>query len=547
VQSDVLDPTPIATTMASGTVIARLTGKKAVRSGVGWGVVFGVYVASQALTYASSYKSEAARRLLVKEFGSNPGISALVGPAFRIDTVSGFTVWKCLTVLAITGSVWGILTATRLLRGEEEAGRWEILLAGHTTRRGSVVQALFALASGLGALFVTTGVLIVALGRSSNVDVADGGALFFTMAIVAGPAMFLAIGALTSQLASTRRQAAGAASAVLGASYAIRMAADSVTGLGWLRWATPLGWVEELKPLTSPSTWPVVPIVAWIVVCGLFTVLLAGRRDLGASTLRNHASRAPRVGLLNGPVALAFRLVRPTLLAWTVSIIAYGLLLGSIAKSGGQAITSSPTLRRVFERLGVSGAQAYLGIALLLMAVTMGFIAAGQVSAARTEESSGRLEHLLVRPLSRRSWFVGRTVLATGVLVVGGVLAGLSTWVGAASDHAGVSFTSMLEAGVNVVPPALLILGVGMLFLGVVPRLSVGVTYAVLVWSLLIEITSGIAVVNHWLLDTSVFHQMAAAPSVHVDWAANLIMVLLGALVALAGVDAFTRRDLKGE
>jgi ABC-2 type transport system permease protein len=547
VQSDVLDRTSIATTMTSGTVIARLSGKKAMRSGVGWGLVFGVYVATQALTYASSYKSEAARRLLVKEFGSNPGISALVGPAFRIDTVSGFTVWKCLTVLAITGSVWGILTATRLLRGEEEAGRWEVLLAGRTTRRGSAVQALFALASGLGALFVTTGVLIVALGRSSKVDVAAGGALFFTMAIVAGPAMFLAIGALTSQLASTRRQAAGAASAVLGASYAIRMAADSVAGLGWLRWATPLGWVEELKPLTSPNTWPVVPIVAWIAVCGLITVLLAGRRDLGASTLRDHASRAPRVGLLNGPVVFAFRLLRPTLLAWTVSIIAYGLLLGTIAKSGGQAITSSPALRLVFERLGVSGAQAYLGIALLLMAVTMGFIAAGQVSAARTEESSGRLEHLLVRPLSRRSWFVGRTTLATGVLVVGGVLAGLSTWVGAASDHAGVSFTSMLEAGVNVVPPALVILGVGLLFLGVAPRLSVPVTYAVLVWSLLIEITSGIAVVNHWVLDTSVFHQMAAAPSVHVDWAANLIMVLLGALVALAGVDAFTRRDLKGE
>ena len=93
--------------MTSGTVIARLSGKKAVRSGVGWGLVFGVYVATQALTYASSYKNEAARRLLAKEFGSNPGISALVGPAFRIDTVSGFTVWKCLTVLAITGSVWG--------------------------------------------------------------------------------------------------------------------------------------------------------------------------------------------------------------------------------------------------------------------------------------------------------------------------------------------------------------------------------------------------------------------------------------------------------
>lgn len=533
--------------MTSGTVIVRLAGRKAVRSGVGWGVVFGVYVATQALTYATSYKSEAARRLLVKQFGSNPAISALVGPAFRLDTVSGFTVWKCLTVLAITGSVWGILTATRMLRGEEEAGRWEVLLAGRATRRGATQQTLAALASGLGALFVTTGVLIVALGRSSKVNVSVSGALFFTVAIVVGPSMFLAVGALTSQLSSTRRQAAGAASAVLGASYAIRMAADSVLGLGWLRWATPLGWVEEMKPLTAPNAWPVLPIVSLIVVCGLVTVVLAGKRDLGASTLADHASREPRIGLLKGPVGLAFRLMRPTLLAWTVSIVAYGLLLGSIAKSGGEAITSSPSLRLVFERLGVSGAQAYLGIALLLMALTMGFIAAGQVSAARVEESSGRLEHLLVRPLSRRSWLGGRTALATGILLAGGVLAGLSTWVGAASDNAGVSFTSMLEAGVNVVPPALVILGVGLLILGVAPRASTAVTYGVLVWSLLIEITSGIAIVNHWLLDTSVFHQMAPAPSVHVDWTANAFMVLLGALASLAGVVAFTRRDLQGE
>ena len=545
--SDVLDRAPAVAKVTSGTVIVRLAGRKAVRSGVGWGVVFGVYVATQALTYATSYKSEAARRLLVKQFGSNPGISALVGPAFRLDTVAGFTVWKCLTVLAITGSVWGILTATRMLRGEEEAGRWEVLLGGRTTRRGGTQQTLAALASGLGALFVTTGVLIVTLGRSSKVNVSVSGALFFTVAIVAGPAMFLAVGALTSQLSSTRRQAAGTASVVLGASYAIRMAADSVAGLGWLRWATPLGWVEEMKPLTSPNAWPVLLVVSFTVVCGLITVILAGKRDLGASTLADHASREPRFGLLRGPLGLAFRLMRPTLLAWTVSIVAYGLLLGSIAKSGGEAITSSPSLRLVFERLGVSGAQAYLGIALLLMAVTMGFIAAGQVSAARTEESSGRLEHLLVRRLSRRSWLGGRSALATGILLAGGVLAGLSTWVGAASDHAGVSFTSMLDAGVNVVPPALVILGVGLVTLGVAPRASTAVTYGVLVWSLLIEITSGIASVNHWLLDTSVFHQMAPAPSVHVDWTANASMVLLGALASLAGVVAFMRRDLQRE
>ena len=38
--------------------------------------------------------------------------------------------------LMVLGAVWGLLTSTRLLRGEEDAGRWELLLAGQTTRSG---------------------------------------------------------------------------------------------------------------------------------------------------------------------------------------------------------------------------------------------------------------------------------------------------------------------------------------------------------------------------------------------------------------------------
>ena len=63
--------------------------------------------------------------------------------------------------------------------------------------------------------------------------------------------MFLAIGALTSQLAPTRRQASGLAAAVLAAGFVIRLVADSVAGASWMRWASPLGWVENLRPLTG--------------------------------------------------------------------------------------------------------------------------------------------------------------------------------------------------------------------------------------------------------------------------------------------------------
>jgi ABC-2 type transport system permease protein len=529
------------------TVILQVTSRKTVRSAVGWGVVFGLYTATQALAYASSYATPAARRLLVQEFGANTGISALVGPAIQIDTVPGFTAWKCLTVLAITAAVWGILTSTRMMRGEEDAGRWELLLAGRTTRRRSAAEALLAMAMGLVALLVTTGIITIAMGRSSKVGIGAGAALFFALAVVAGACMFTAIGALASQLSSTRRQAAGYASALLGVSYALRMVADSGTDLAWLRWATPLGWIEELQPLTRPNPLALVPIALLTAAAAAYTVYLAGRRDLGASVFPDRSSTAPHLRLLSGSVGLAFRLMRSMLIAWAASIIAYGLLLGSIAKSGGKIMTSTPSMRLVFARLGVTGAEAYLGFALLIMAMALNFVAAGQISATRAEESIGRLEYLLVRPLSRTRWLASRIVMAAGIVVLAGLLAGLSTWLGAAGEHAGVSFSSMVEAGLNIVPPALLLLGIGALVYGALPRLVTFATYGVLVWSLLVELTGGIVNVNHWILDTSAFHQMAAAPSAPIDWTTNAIMTAIGVAGALAGLVAFNLRDLKGE
>ena len=527
--------------------IARLSVRKSVRSGLGWGVVFGFYVATQALTYATTYKTEASRRILVQQFGSNAGISALVGPAIRIDTVPGFTAWKCLTVLAIMGAVWGVLTSTRMTRGEEDAGRWELLLAGRVTRRGAARQALEGLGAGAIALFVATAVLVVALGHSSKVGIGAGAALYFAVAVTGGALMFLAVGALCAQLSTSRRQAISIASAVLGASYAIRMIADSGAGLSWLRWCTPLGWIEESQPLTSPRPLALVPMAALVIILATGTLVLAGRRDLGAGTFPDRSTLTKVRHLPTTPVGLALYLSRGPLLAWAGSIAAYGLLLGGIAKSGGKAITATKSLRSVFARLGISGAEAYLSVAFLIMALTLSFVAVSQVSAARKEESGGQLENLLVRPFSRTTWLVQRIALATVVLALGGVLAGLATWVGATSDHAHVHFASMLDAGLNVAVPALLIFGIGVLALAIVPRRVGAVTYGLLVWFLLVEILGSAVRANHWILDLSGYHQMAAAPASPVNWTVNALMIVLALGSAAVGVVVFDHRDVKDE
>ena len=132
-----------------GTVVAWLTARKSVRSGVIWGYIFGIAIASSAVSYTRIYKTPAQRDALAAAYGSNKATSALFGPAPQLQTVAGFTVFKISMTLMILGAVWGLLTSTRLLRGEEDNGRWELLLAGQTTRRGAAVQALGGLSAGV--------------------------------------------------------------------------------------------------------------------------------------------------------------------------------------------------------------------------------------------------------------------------------------------------------------------------------------------------------------------------------------------------------------
>jgi len=133
------------------------------------------------------------------------------------------------------------------------------------------------------------------------------------------------------------------------------------------------------------------------------------------------------------------------------------------------------------------------------------------------------------------------------VLLAGGVIAGVMTWIGTLTQDAGVGLGTLVGAGVNVVPPSICILGIGALAFGVSPRATSVVVYAVLGWSLLVEVVGGVVASSHWLVDTSLFHQMAAAPAVAPNWTTDGAMVGIGAVSAAAGSVAFRRRDIVGE
>src|SRR5262245_38146207 len=73
----------------------------------------------------------------------NPALRALYGVPFDLSTAGGFTAWRIGQFLAVVAGLWAVMATTRVLRGEEEAGRWDLALAG-PIGRGRLVGATLA-------------------------------------------------------------------------------------------------------------------------------------------------------------------------------------------------------------------------------------------------------------------------------------------------------------------------------------------------------------------------------------------------------------------
>ncbi len=524
------------------------TAKRAVRPGALWGLAFGALTAVTASSFPAAFPTAASRAELALSVKGNAGFTALFGPIRHIDTVAGYTAYKTMSYMIILAAIWGLLIATRLLRGEEEAGRWELFLSGQTTRGRAARQAAIGLGAGIVALWVPTAVLTASVGATPKVDIPLGASLFLATSIVAAAVMFMAIGMLVGQLAATRHQANLIGAGVLAGSYLLRMAADSASGLAWLRWASPLGWIEELRPLTGSKPFAFVPIVALVVVLVVVAVRLAEQRDLGASAFASRDTPEPRTFLLGGEAGLTVRLTRPVVVAWVAALAATGLVFGLVAQAAGSAIRGSPAIERAIERLGGvrAGAASYLGLVFVIAAGLVATAVAGQIAAVRNEEAAGHLDNLLVRPVARWRWLVVRLGVGVGLVVLASVLAGVAAWVGATSQHSGLGLGDLIEAGLNVAPPAVFVLGIGALAYGLWPRGAIGVAYGLVIWSFVAETVSSLTTSSHWLRNTSPLMHMAPAPAADPNWAAAAWLVSLGLLAATAGILAFSRRDLVG-
>jgi ABC-2 type transport system permease protein len=507
-----------------------------------FGVLFAAIAYIQPVTYRRAYPTLADRVAFAHSFAQNKAIRLFYGEPYDLRSVSGYTAWRVGGTLAIFAAVWGLLAAVRALRAEEDAGRVELVLAGMVDRRTAFLSALAAITAGALGLWLAQFVGLIAAGLPA------AGSAYLALAVASTVPVFVGVGALASQLAPTRRIATELGVAVLALSFLLRTVADTSTGLSALRFATPLGWAEEIRPFAGPR--PLVlllPLAASTLLLAL-AMRIASTRDVGSGLLASRESAAPRTRLLSSPTRQALRSERNSLLVWICGVGGFAFIIGVIANSISSAGISK-SLRHEFEKLGSASIvtpTGYLGFTFLFFVLAASLFAVSQIGAARTEEADEQLETLLALPVSRLRWLGGRLVLAAAGASALSLTAGALAWAGAASVGIRVSLPRMLEAGANCLPAALLFLGVGALGYALVPRASAGIAYGLLSVAFLWQLFGALLGAPHWLVGISPFDHVGFVPAQPFRAGAAAVMLGIAGIGALAALVAFRRRDLLG-
>ena len=526
-----------------------------------WGIGMGLLVVSPMASVAALVTTPQARAQLATLAAS----FAWNAEPVAVDTVGGYATFKIGIVIFVL-AVWPLLAASRMLRGEEERGSLDVLLAVPRPRLRVALEKLAALWTALAAIGVLIGLVTYAGGKSFQAAFGLGDALLFGLDLALIGTVMGGVALLLSQFTRERRPAAGAAAGLLGLFIVLDMVHRVMPNGEWVSRLSPIYYYNLSKPLV-PSYGT--NAVAMLVLLAL-AVLLSGaalwlfvHRDVGGTVpgpswgrARPEATR-PAVALpandwsLRSVYARGLGMLVVPACWWTLVIAGFaGWMVVVVAQTQAQLATifgSSPAFQTLLQNLGGSAgfSASFLSAMFLFVPVLLMAFAVTQVGGWAADEEEGRLELVLSTPQARPEVLLARfAALATATVVIG-VVTLVVVVVAAAATGLRLDVGNVAAASLGTIPLALLIAAAGYLASG---WLRAAADTGLL--SFLLAIWFFISFIGPELtwpdaaLRLSAFYYYGS-PLLHGLALANVLGVLAVSLLALSGAAwRFARKDV---
>lgn len=511
-------------------------------------IVFLLFV--QGYTLAKTYITETSREQFAATIIAVPGIGLLYGEPISVTTPAGYMVWRDLPISGFIAAIWGLFLVTRLLRGDEEDGRWEMMLSGQTTARRAAIMTLLGCTISLLILFLVIRTALLIIGSGNDVPLTSLQGLLISVAITGAAAVFMGVGALTSQLSVTRRRAIMYGIVPLLGLFFVRSVGNVVSNDSWLKNFTPFGWTDNLKIMadTQHLAW-LWPLFILALVCGGLGIYFAGHRDLGDGMLPESDYARPHLTFLGSPELFSFRLMRTSLVSWLFGCLTITALIAALAKAANNAIGASSSLTHTLTTLG--GGQsidlAFIGFGIFFLAILLMVMATAGMSATREQEAKSYLDNILVNPISRTRWLLGRLGLLYAAGAVICLVAGAAVWGIANAVGLQVDAGTMIVGSLSLLGPVAILLGIGTLLYGFKPRLAVPVMYFLIAWAFVIDLVGSVVKLDDIVQKSSLLHYVALVPAANPDWNTFGILSVIGLLLVFVGTYIFSSRDLESE
>jgi ABC-2 type transport system permease protein len=512
--------------------------------------IFGMagFLAATTAMFADNYAKhpqllELDTRIVVE----NPGMRVL-GLATG-QSVGGYTLHRDALTLAVLAAMMSVLAVVRHTRQAEELGREEMLGAGVVGRHASLAAAvLVALAANV-MLAVFLGLGLVVAGQPAAESLAAGSSI-----ALVGVA-FTGVAAVTAQLASTTRGATGLAGAALGVSFLLAAlgnmlgtvdSADLRVTSAWPAWLSPIGWGQQMRPFADNLCWPL-GLAAMVSAALLWlAVTLVGRRDVGRGMWPERRGAAHASPAMTSPAGLVWRLQRGALLGWAIGLLGVGLVFGTLSDQiqglKGEATDWYATFGGQVDLLGAYWASMMqvAGIAVALYVVTV-------LLRLRHDEAQGTLEPVLGTAVSRLRWLgaYALNALAGAMLLMLVFAVAMGITAGQVLGGTAALLRDLVGAAMVQVP-AIGVLGATVIVvITVLPRWSVGLSWALVVYSILVGPMFGPSLgLPTWLLDLSPFTHVPNVPAVALSVGPVVGLGLVCVVLAAAGALFLRRRNL---
>ena len=512
---------------------------------VAWLVPLWLLVSVTAPSYESVYPSLATRTVLIEQMRKSPGTRLLYGYVPLPGRLGQLLQWETGTFLLVCTALMAILLTCRVLRADEDEGLVEVLRATGAGRSVPFLVPVALVWVVVGALSAGVGGLLTwQTGSIEELTVSGAWALAGTICVTGWA--FSAIAAVACQLGRQVGQARGLSMLVLALAFAMRVSADQIsdgTDSDWLRWLTPLGWRDLVRPYTDDRFAVLLACCAITIAVMLSAAVLAARREYLDGYLPDRSSSRRR-WRVRGHMDLLGRLSWRSLVGWALASTALALLYGSVSGSIKDLLApGSPTASWVGKMAVGSPVEQFMSLMTVVTTLLVAVAAVRRVNGLAGLERAGLVEVELAAGVSRGRVLLSQVLCALiesiVLLLVSATVLAATTATQLTDDHA---VARSFVFTVSQMPGMVAAIGIATALVGLAPKLA-GLSWAAVTWSAFAQFFGGLVELKDWAKDLSVLgHHLDVVGTP--DWKPLAVQALVGLIGIMTGLVAYTRRDL---